>query len=219
MIERSLVILKPDAYLRKYVGAMVLDEFINEESLEIIGFKKVKPSIELAKKHYAVHKDKPFFNKLIEYLTLSDVIVLIIEGENAIEKIRKMLGKTFSQDAEPDSIRGRFGIWDGINVVHASDAIKTAEYEINLWKNEAGIEIKPSSDIREAIISYISKWSKKKVDYTHQLRKICHEATSKNNIDLNEYGNKLFKYLKLECYDSEEETLKKFVKVILDSLE
>ncbi|MHA1409405.1 MAG: nucleoside-diphosphate kinase [Candidatus Odinarchaeia archaeon] len=218
MIEKSLVLLKPDSYMRKYIGSAILSEFNSKSEFEIIAFKEVKTTKELASKHYEVHKDKPFYNKLIEYLTLNPVIALIVQGESVIEKIRGLLGETFCQKAEPNTIRGKYGIWAGINCAHASDAASTGLKEIKLWKEEAGLEEKNPEDVKEEIQSYINRWGKKKINNTKKLRAIC-TRLAENKEEVTEDDKKeLFNLLKEECVDSTEKEIEKFVDVILDNL-
>ncbi|MHA1238530.1 MAG: nucleoside-diphosphate kinase [Candidatus Odinarchaeia archaeon] len=215
-VEKSLVLLKPDAYLRRYVGACILKEFLKESELQITAFKEVKVSRELAEKHYAVHRDKPFFRKLIDFITVAPVIAMIVSGEDAIRKIREMLGATFSHKAEPNTIRGRYGIWDGINVVHASDAVETGVNEINLWRNEANLMEEEVSIVDGKIREYIEKWSSVPVDHTMELRELCRKMIEEGVKE--EYVKKMSELLREECYDSSIETVENLVRVILDSL-
>jgi nucleoside-diphosphate kinase len=87
----------------------------------------------MAEKHYAVHKEKPFYESLVEFITRGPVLAFVLEAENAIEVSRKMMGKTFGYEAESGTIRGDFGISRQYNLIHGSDATETAEKEITLW--------------------------------------------------------------------------------------
>ena len=98
-----------------------------------MGAKVVRVSRELAEKHYAVHKDKPFFKPTVKYITSSPVVAMVLEGNNAIEMVRSMMGKTDPQQAAMGTIRGDYGQFIGRNIVHGSDSKETAEFEINLW--------------------------------------------------------------------------------------
>lgn len=218
MIQKSLVLLKPDAYLRRYIGASILREFKEKIGSKIIAFAEINPTVELAEKHYAVHREKPFFRKLIDYLTLGPVIAMIVQGEGVISEIRSMLGNTFSNKAAPESIRGRYGIWDGINVAHASDSDETAAYEISLWEREAGLCEVRRKKVDEDIMRYVEKWSKTNINKTLELRRICQEIATASITNVEENKRRLYGLLRLECYDSETATVKKFVDVILDSL-
>ena len=95
--------------------------------------KLVDVSNELAEKHYGVHKGKPFFQPTVDYITSSPVVAMVLEGDNAINMVRGMMGKTNPQEADMGTIRGDYGQFIGRNIVHGSDGKETAEFEINLW--------------------------------------------------------------------------------------
>ncbi len=131
MPQRTLIILKPDAVQRRLVGR-ILSRF-EDKGLKIVAAKFIHISIELARKHYAVHKEKPFFDGVVRYLASSPSLVLVLEGDNVIEMTRKLMGKTFGIEAEPGTIRGDFGASQRFNLVHGSDSPDSAAYEINLY--------------------------------------------------------------------------------------
>jgi nucleoside-diphosphate kinase len=137
---KTLILIKPDG-LSKSLTGNILTRF-SETRLEIIGAKMVRVSMELAEKHYENHKDKSYYNELIDYITgklhkRHKVMALVYYGPNALEKVREICGHTNPEKAEPESIRGQFGriLTSGIfeNVVHASDTVEAAEREIKLW--------------------------------------------------------------------------------------
>ena len=130
-MERTLVIIKPDAMERKLMGEII--SIYEKKGLHIASIKIIKPSIEIAKKHYVEHKDKPFFDELIYYITRGEVCVLIIHGANAISMVRKINGATDPLDADMGTIRGRYAISKTENTVHSSDCIESAEREIKIW--------------------------------------------------------------------------------------
>lgn len=130
-MERTLVLIKPDAMERKLMGEII--SLYEKSNLHIIAMNIVKPSVELAKEHYDEHKEKPFFNELIKYITRGEVCALIIEGENAVEMVRKINGATDPKSADPSLIRGRYALSKSENSVHASDSEENAEREINIW--------------------------------------------------------------------------------------
>ncbi len=134
MIQKTYVMLKPDAVGRRLIGK-VLTRF-EEKGLKIVAMKLRMIPEELAKEHYGEHKDKPFFNGLIEYITSGPVLTMVIEGDEAISVIRKIVGATNPQEADIGTIRGDFGMDTGRNIIHASDAPESAEREINLFFNE-----------------------------------------------------------------------------------
>ncbi|MEA2055674.1 MAG: nucleoside-diphosphate kinase [Candidatus Thermoplasmatota archaeon] len=129
--ERTFVMLKPDAIQRELVGKIILR--FEKKGIKIVAMKMVSVSKELAEKHYSIHKGKPFFEPTVKYITSSPVVAMVLEGENVINMVRRMMGKTNPQEALPGTIRGDYGQFIGRNMVHGSDGPDTAEFEINLW--------------------------------------------------------------------------------------
>jgi len=129
--ERTFVMIKPDGVQRGLIGE-VISRF-EKRGLRIIAMKLVSVSKELAEKHYEIHKGKPFFKPTVKFITSSPVVAMILEGNNAIDIVRTMMGKTDPQDAAMGTIRGDYGQFIGRNIVHGSDSPDTAEFEINLW--------------------------------------------------------------------------------------
>ena len=129
--ERTFVMIKPDAVQRGLVGE-ILTRF-EKKGIKIVALKLVSVSRELAEKHYGIHKGKPFFEPTVEYITSSPVVAMVLEGNNAIEMVRGMMGKTNPQEAAMGTIRGDYGQFIGRNIVHGSDGPDTAKFEINLW--------------------------------------------------------------------------------------
>ena len=130
-MERTLIILKPDAVQRNLCGQIVTR--FEQKGLQIVGMKMMKISTTLAETHYEPHKGKPFYPGLVKFMTSSPVVVIALAGKDAINISRKMMGKTFGSQAEPGTIRGDFGISDGFNLVHASDSPETAQHELGLF--------------------------------------------------------------------------------------
>ena len=135
--EKTFVMIKPDAVQRGIVGDII--SRFEKKGIKIVAMKMVSVDRELAEKHYGIHKGKSFFEPTIKYITSSPVIALILEGNNAIEMIRNMMGKTDPQKAESGTIRGDFGQFIGRNIIHGSDGVDTAKFEINLWFNQKEI--------------------------------------------------------------------------------
>lgn len=129
--ERTFVMVKPDGVQRSLVGE-IIGRF-EKKGLKIVAMKLVSVSKEFAEKHYGVHKGKPFFKSTVKFITSSPVVAMILEGNNAIDLVRTMMGKTNPQDAAMGTIRGDYGQFIGRNIVHGSDSPDTAEFEINLW--------------------------------------------------------------------------------------
>lgn len=129
--ERTLVLVKPDGVQRLLVGR-ILGRF-EERGLKLVGLKLVWVTRELAERHYAVHREKPFFTALVDFITSGPLVAAVLEGPGAIGVVRTMVGATRPAEAAPGSIRGDFALETGQNLVHASDAPETAAAEIALW--------------------------------------------------------------------------------------
>ena len=134
MIQKSFVMMKPDAVQRRLMGK-ILSRF-EEKGLQIVAVKLMQIDEELAKTHYGEHAEKPFFPGLVEYITSSPSLAMVIEGEEAITTIRKLVGATNPLEADLGTIRGDYGMDTGRNIIHASDAPESAEREIALFFNE-----------------------------------------------------------------------------------
>jgi nucleoside-diphosphate kinase len=129
--ERTLVLVKPDGVQRLLAGR-ILARF-EERGLKIVGLKLVRVDRALAERHYAVHRAKPFFAGLVEFITSSPVVAAAFEGPNAIAVVRMMVGATKPHEAAPGTIRGDFALETAQNLIHASDAAETAAAELALW--------------------------------------------------------------------------------------
>jgi nucleoside-diphosphate kinase len=130
-MERTLIILKPDAVQRGLAGKIITR--FEEKGLQIVGMKMLTISGELAARHYAPHVGKPFYEGLVKFMTSSPVIVMALEGKGAIEVCRKMMGATFGFKAEPGTIRGDYGVSSSFNLIHGSDSPESAATELALW--------------------------------------------------------------------------------------
>ena len=134
MIQKSFVMMKPDAVQRRLMGK-ILSRF-EEKGLQIVAVKLMQIDEELAKTHYGEHAEKPFFPGLVEYITSSPSLAMVIEGEEAITTIRKLVGATNPLEADLGTIRGDYGMDTGRNIIHASDSPASAEREIGLFFDE-----------------------------------------------------------------------------------
>lgn len=132
-MERSLIILKPDAVQRGLIGPILTR--LEQRGLKIAGLKLMQIDDALARRHYGVHEGKPFFTGLVEYITSGPVVVLAISGNNVITTIRTMVGATNPVSAAPGTIRGDYGLEIGRNLIHASDSPENGEAEVNLFFN------------------------------------------------------------------------------------
>ena len=134
MIQKSFVMMKPDAVQRRLMGK-VLSRF-EDKGLKIVAVKLIQIDEDLAKTHYGEHAEKPFFPSLVEYITSSPSLAMVIEGEEAITTIRKLVGATNPLEADLGTIRGDYGMDTGRNIIHASDSPASAEREIGLFFSE-----------------------------------------------------------------------------------
>ena len=130
-MERSLVLIKPDAMQRGLAGTIITR--LEELGLRMVALKMLHLDKALARRHYAVHRDKSFFDNLVSYISSAPIIAAVFEGEKAVEVIRKAMGATDPAEAEAGTIRGDFGLDIERNTVHGSDSIETAEEEIKLF--------------------------------------------------------------------------------------
>ena len=133
-MERSLVLIKPDA-VQEGAGGTIISR-LEGQGLKLAALKMLHMDITLAHQHYGVHKDKPFFESLVNYITSAPIIAIIFEGEGAVERIRKVMGATDPAKAEAGTIRRDFGLNIEHNAVHGSDSVETAEKEIKLFFSE-----------------------------------------------------------------------------------
>jgi len=129
--ERTFVMVKPDGVQRGLIGE-IINRF-EKKGIKIVAMKLVSVSKDLAEKHYGVHKGKPFFKPTVDYIISSPVVAMVLEGNNVINTVRSMMGKTNPQEASSGTIRGDFGQFIGRNIIHGSDGPETAEFEIKLW--------------------------------------------------------------------------------------
>lgn len=142
-MERTFLAIKPDGVQRSLVGDII--HRFEAKGFTLVGLKLMNVSRELAEKHYAVHKERPFFASLIEFITSGPVVAMVWEGDGVVASARKIIGATNPLTAEPGTIRGDFGVDVGRNLIHGSDAIETAQNEINLWfKQEELVSWQPS---------------------------------------------------------------------------
>ncbi|HEY8868687.1 MAG TPA: nucleoside-diphosphate kinase [Candidatus Limnocylindrales bacterium] len=130
-VERTLVLIKPDGVQRLLIGRVVAR--FEERGLKIVGLKLVHVARELAERHYAIHRERPFFGSLVAFITSGPLVAMALEGPNAISVVRAMVGATRPHEAAPGTIRGDFGMETAQNLIHASDGPETALSEIALW--------------------------------------------------------------------------------------
>ena len=130
-MQQTLILLKPDAVQRRLVGEVTAR--FERKGLRLVGLKLVKPSRELAEKHYAVHKGKPFYESLLSFLTSGPTVAMVLEGREAVAACRALMGVTDGVKAGPGTVRGDFALSVQNNLVHGSDSPENAAAEIALW--------------------------------------------------------------------------------------
>ena len=141
--ETTYVMVKPDGVQRSLVGEII--QRFERKGLQLVGLKQIIPTEDIAKKHYDVHSDKPFFPGLIKFITSGPVVCMAWSGKDAISVARNLIGPTNGREASPGTIRGDYGMDIGYNMIHGSDAAETAEFELNLlfpdglneWKQDS----------------------------------------------------------------------------------
>ena len=142
-MEKTLIILKPDAVQRNLCG-QIIDRF-EKKGLQIVAARLMKIPKSLAETHYQPHKGKPFYEGLVNFMTSSPVLVLALSGKDVIAVTRKMMGATFGSKAEPGSIRGDYGVSNSFNLIHGSDSPESATRELSLFfKPEELLDWKPA---------------------------------------------------------------------------
>ena len=136
-LERTFIAIKPDGVQRGLVAA-IIGKFENK-GFKLVALKQLIPSKEIAQNHYGVHKDRPFYNDLVNFISSGPVVAMVWEGTGVISNARKLIGSTNPLESEPGTIRGDFAINIGRNIVHGSDGKDTADFEINLWFDKSEI--------------------------------------------------------------------------------
>lgn len=216
MIEETLLVLKPDAVLRRFAGVEAL-KILLPRGFNVLAFREMLVSKKLAQKHYAVHEGKSFYSWLIKFITSGPVVAMRVEGEDVIQEIRKILGSTFAHKAEPTSLRGKYGIYGGINVAHASDSQQTASEEIGLWEREVKLTRSPAEWVTKQIDSYMKVYdSKKSSDHTRELRAVC-IGIAEDRINEKTGKSEISKLLSEEVLKGDRKYLKGFSDAVLET--
>jgi len=135
-MDRTLILVKPDAFARGLTGE-ILARF-ERKGLRIVALKHLQVTEDLAKRHYAEHEGKPFFGELVTFITSAPLVALVLEGHEAVVAARQVIGATNPLEAAPGSIRGDFALKVGQNMVHGSDSNESAEREVGLFFPELG---------------------------------------------------------------------------------
>lgn len=136
-IEREFVMVKPDGVKRRLVGETI--SRLEKVGLKIVAMKMLLLTKAMAEKHYAVHKDKPFYEGLVKFISSGPVVAMVVEGKDAVTRVRKLVGATKPGEAEVGTIRGDFGMEIGRNVIHAGDSPENAKTEYSIYFKETEI--------------------------------------------------------------------------------
>ena len=150
MVNKTLVLLKPDAVERGLIGPLI--SRIENRGLKIVALKLAKIDEALAQKHYVAHKGKVFFGDLIDFITSGPIVAMVVQGENVVEAVRSTMGATNPIEAPPGTIRGDLAMSIQLNLIHGSDSIESAVSEINLFFNPDEI-IEYERDIDQWIVN------------------------------------------------------------------
>jgi nucleoside-diphosphate kinase len=135
-VERTLILVKPDAFARGLTGEIIAR--FERKGLALVAMSLMRMSRDLASRHYAEHEGKPFYEELVEFITSGPLVAMVLEGEEAVEAARQVIGSTNPLEASPGSIRGDFAIAVGQNMVHGSDSAESARREVDLFFPDLG---------------------------------------------------------------------------------
>jgi nucleoside-diphosphate kinase len=130
-VERTFIAIKPDGVQRGLISE-IIGRF-ERKGFTLVGMKFMQVSRELAEQHYGVHKERPFFAGLVDFITSGPVVAMVWEGDGVVASARKVIGATNPLASEPGTIRGDLGVNIGRNLIHGSDAVETAQQEVSLW--------------------------------------------------------------------------------------
>ncbi|MEJ2549963.1 MAG: nucleoside-diphosphate kinase [Anaerolineales bacterium] len=214
-VAQLLTFLKADAVLRKNVGAAIEKEFLSNDDMEILSFETRRVDAALSAEHYAHVADRPFYPWLEYYVTACPVYVMLIEvaDDAAVERLRAFLGKTQAHEAAPETIRGRFGIYAGVNCVHLSDSVESGRRETDLWRAKLGIR-KGQFDLTPE--EYARRYDPSLPNHTQELREICVQMAKAGSAS-DDQKEQIRSYLKQENPDITPKQLETLLRIILGS--
>ena len=214
-VAQLLTFLKADAVLRKNVGAAIVKEFLANDDLGILSFESRQVDEALSAEHYAHVADRPFYPWLAHYVTACPVYVMLIEVENdaAVERLRAFLGATKAHEAAPGTIRGRFGIYAGVNCVHLSDSLESGRRETDLWKARLGIG---EGNFDEAPEAYSQQVDASLPNPTQDMRKICARVAEVGEVSESQ-KEEIQRFLRAENSAITSEQLEALTKIVLGS--
>ncbi|MGC8975694.1 MAG: nucleoside-diphosphate kinase [Thermoprotei archaeon] len=134
MLERTVVIVKPDGVRRRLIGEVI--RRIENKDLKITRLRMIYPSVECIERLYDVHKGKPFYEDLVRFMASGPIVAMVVEGDEAVKVVRNLIGSTDGREASPGTIRGDYALSVRENIVHAADSVERAEYEIKIVFSE-----------------------------------------------------------------------------------
>lgn len=134
MLERTIVIVKPDGVRRRLIGEII--RRIENKDLKITRLRMIYPSVECIERLYDVHKGKPFYEDLVKFMASGPIVAMVVEGDGAVKVVRNLIGPTDGREASPGTIRGDYALSVRENIVHAADSAERAEYEIKIVFSE-----------------------------------------------------------------------------------
>ncbi|MGB8217709.1 MAG: nucleoside-diphosphate kinase [Candidatus Methanoperedens sp.] len=214
-MDKALVFLKPDAVLRRYIGANVIKLFQDDPQIEILTFEEVRINKDLVDAHYGFLKGRCFYNWLVDYVCSGPVLVTVCRGEDITKHIRNLLGDTICERAPKESVRGRYGIYGGVNVVHASDSPQTAVKELYLWNSIYHFNLDEINANKKAS-TYVNRWIKYHVDYTMELRELSFKIAKDHLLKLS-LGDKIKSLLREECKEVLPSDFESFSNVVINN--
>lgn len=216
-MEQTLLILKPDAVMRRGVGATTLNHLLKTlPDVEFFGYLEMAVPRSLAEQHYAIHQCKFFYPWLLQFIQVGNVLATVLEGDDIVVRLREVLGATFVEKASPTSLRGRYGLVGGVNVAHASDEPENALKEIDLWRREANLEI--NIDSRGAIDAYIANWGEVPILGTEDIRRFCQEY-AQEYLNRDQFLTQIAEILVSECPDWSDQEIQKLADAILGNMD
>ncbi|MDE1857366.1 MAG: hypothetical protein KGH98_04810 [Candidatus Micrarchaeota archaeon] len=212
-MEKLLVIAKPDLTIRRGPGALMLDALLSHTKAKVLASRKLNVSNELAESHYAVHKGKFFYDWLVRYLQCYSCIVFVIETEMPAEEVRKLLGSTLPQQADPESLRAKYALWAGSNGLHVSESSKAAEDEMKVWIDGGALK---HGWVDFDLQKYIGEY-KNGPNFTKELRRVMGRyAADPKSID--DAKREALNLLAKEAFDVKKPQLEKFNKLFWEGV-
>jgi nucleoside-diphosphate kinase len=214
-VPELLTFLKPDAILRVNVGATIVRELSEHPDLELLSFEQRQIDADLAREHYAHVADRPFYPWLERYVTATPVYIMLAEvaDDEAVERLRAALGNTISHQAEPGTIRGRLGIYAGVNCLHLSDSVASGEVETGLWVERLGIE---AGSFDTPLEAYAERFDPAIPNRTASLREICTHLAEIGRADEANLAQ-VRTLLEGECPGASAEQLERLVEIVTGS--